>query len=82
MSWWATELSKIKRITRKLEAGGKPSSWFPPGELVELSADKNIPQQRVLTEKICFRCVKYFFIVVGNLCFHIFGKISQAYQCL
>ena len=24
----------------ELEAGGKPSTWFRPGELVELSGDK------------------------------------------
>ena len=26
----------------KFEAGGKPSTWFPPGRLVEISRDKNL----------------------------------------
>ena len=41
-----------KNAETSLEAGGKPSTWFPPGALVELSTPENVPERTNYMKKL------------------------------
>ena len=43
--WFNSHASIFRPQGIQLETGGKPSTWFPPGELVELSMNKNITRK-------------------------------------
>ena len=58
----------------ELEAGGKPSTWFPPAEIVELSANKNILEQDVLMKTWLFLVFYVSFCI-----FNIFWNFHFSY---
>ena len=68
-------LSHATLFHPKLEAGGKPSTWFPPGELVELSTSENVPERcnsmKILVLNRFLRIIFFHF-----LNFDIFKKFS------
>ena len=60
-------------VPQILETADKPSTWFPPGELVELSTFTNVPKHYNSIKSLFFIIFQegYFFIFSF---FHIFEK--------
>jgi hypothetical protein len=46
-----------KKPNQKLDAGGKPSTWFPPGELVEQQTKLNILTSPVFAQRRFFQTI-------------------------
>ena len=62
-------------LSSKLETGGKPSTWFPPAELVELSSPKTCQNVSILW-KYEFRII-FLWIIFSIIYFlHVFFKFS------
>ena len=85
-AFWRSE-TKPMPINNKLEAGGKPSTWFPPGELVELLTPKMCHNASIL-QKYKFKIVFYkshHIIVLISTCFRnsvfqISNSVFQPYE--
>ena len=56
-----------KRHLKTLEAGSKPSTWFPPGELVELSKNKILHAKKEFqNQNLCFIFCMFYTMLFAN----------------
>ena len=77
-----------KKINCKLEAGGKLSTWFPPGQLVELAAPENAPRRCEFMKNLFFNvflmkhivAFSYFWHFLEIQFFRILNIVVQPYD--